>query len=156
MVFRCLWEERLSHDPSPCSAVVSAIPQFGNSECGQCAHGDRGERDIWIRAPRVLLQLRNRQVCNVACGGLHTVAVRPHDTFSPAATHYVHQLMRVLGLGQADAVLRPLQVTSSGAVYTWGCDDDKALGRPGPEGSPVIVDDLRSVAILHSLMGCPP
>jgi hypothetical protein len=59
----------------------------------------------------------------------------------------------VVGLGQADAVLRPLQVTSSGAVYTWGCDDDKALGRPGPEGSPVIVDDLRSVAVLHSLIG---
>jgi regulator of chromosome condensation len=31
-------------------------------------------------------------------------------------------------------------LTSSGAVYSWGCNDDGALGRPGCEDKPMLVD----------------
>ena len=49
--------------------------QFGSSECGQCAHGDRRASDLHVMSPRVIYELRDRKVCNVACGGQHSVVV---------------------------------------------------------------------------------
>lgn len=49
--------------------------QFGSSECGQCAHGGRAVSDIVVTVPRVVYSLRGKNVCNIACGALHNVAV---------------------------------------------------------------------------------
>lgn len=58
--------------------------------------------------PRVVYSLRGKNVCNIACGALHNVAV-----------------------------------TSEGRVYTWGCNDDGAVGREGDEAVPMLVPDIR-------------
>ena len=51
------------------------LPQFGSGECGQCAHGNDTTADILVTAPRVVYSLRDKNVCSVACGGLHNVAL---------------------------------------------------------------------------------
>ncbi|MBV5280162.1 MAG: hypothetical protein J0651_02545, partial [Actinobacteria bacterium] len=33
-------------------------------------------------------------------------------------------------------------ITTTGALYTWGCNDDGALGREGSEGCPGLVTGL--------------
>lgn len=38
--------------------------------------------------------------------------------------------------------LHTVALASSGAVYTWGCNDDGALGRIGNEDKPMHVDNL--------------
>jgi alpha-tubulin suppressor-like RCC1 family protein len=82
--------------------------QFGSGECGQCAHGDESEADLVVTVPRVVYSLRNKNICQVACGGLHNAAV-----------------------------------TTEGRVITWGCNDDKALGRDGDEKVPMVIESLR-------------
>jgi len=47
-------------------------------------------------------------------------------------------------------------VSSAGKVYSWGCNDDGALGRPGVENKPMLVDlpcpvDMISAGDSHSL-----
>lgn len=104
---------RLTDDPPP-----SPCPQFGSSECGQCAHGDRSASDILVVAPRVVYALRGKNVCNIACGALHNVAA-----------------------------------TSDGRVYTWGCNDDGALGRGGHEAEPHLVSDVRHETVIGVAAG---
>jgi len=33
--------------------------------------------------------------------------------------------------------MHTLALTAEGKLYSWGCNDDKALGRLGPENEPV-------------------
>ena len=37
--------------------------------------------------------------------------------------------------------MHTLALSNSGLVYSWGCNDDAALGRPGPENAPALVAD---------------
>ncbi len=59
----------------PSTLSSTFFPQFGSSECGQCAHGGRSVSDILVPVPRVVYSLRGKNVCNIACGALHNVAV---------------------------------------------------------------------------------
>ena len=36
-----------------------------------------------------------------------------------------------------------MALSSSGAIYTWGCNDEGALGRSGPENVPLVVAGLK-------------
>jgi len=38
--------------------------------------------------------------------------------------------------------MHTVAITPSGAVYTWGCNDEGALGRPGTEDRPLFVSSL--------------
>jgi len=70
----------------------------GNGDCGQLGFGDEGKRDS---VKLLLLPIAAAQICQVACGGLHSIA---------------------LGL--------------DGRLWSWGCNDDEVLGRPGEEAEP--------------------
>jgi regulator of chromosome condensation len=36
--------------------------------------------------------------------------------------------------------MHTVALASNGSIYTWGCNDEKALGRPGAENVPLKVD----------------
>lgn len=38
--------------------------------------------------------------------------------------------------------MHTVALASNGNVYTWGCNDEGALGRPGAENTPILVDAL--------------
>jgi len=38
-------------------------------------------------------------------------------------------------------------LTSSGSLYTWGCNDEGALGRSGAENMPMLVDPALDVPV---------
>ena len=73
----------------------------GSGDCGQLGHG---EDELEFERPKKFAFFSGKSVVQIACGGLHTVAI-----------------------GEA------------GQVWTWGCNDDHALGRPGPEDQPCLV-----------------
>ncbi|EOD26777.1 hypothetical protein EMIHUDRAFT_236440 [Emiliania huxleyi CCMP1516] len=84
----------------------------GNGDCGQLGFGDEGKRDS---VKLLLLPIAAAQICQVACGGLHSIA---------------------LGL--------------DGRLWSWGCNDDEVLGRPGEEAEPresVTCGDNHSAAL---------
>ena len=39
--------------------------------------------------------------------------------------------------------MHSVALASNGAVYTWGCNDEGALGRVGAENTPILVDGLQ-------------
>jgi alpha-tubulin suppressor-like RCC1 family protein len=39
--------------------------------------------------------------------------------------------------------MHSVALASNGAVYTWGCNDEGALGRVGAENTPILVDGLK-------------
>lgn len=39
--------------------------------------------------------------------------------------------------------LHTLVLTTYGQIYSWGCNDDGALGRPGSENTPLLVDGIK-------------
>lgn len=39
--------------------------------------------------------------------------------------------------------MHTVALASNGSVYTWGCNDEGALGREGAENTPIIVDALK-------------
>ena len=54
------------------------------------------------------------------------------------------EVMRISAGGIHNVVL-----TTSGEVYTWGCNDDRALGRDGLEHLPMIVPGLNKVSVVQ-------
>ena len=74
----------------------------GSGDCGQLGHG---EDELEFEKPKKFKFFSDKSIVQIACGGLHTVAV-----------------------GEA------------GQVWTWGCNDDQALGRAGAEDQPCLVD----------------
>jgi len=44
---------------------------FGSGDCGQLAHGIDNDEDLQVKFPRIVYSLRDKQVCSIACGGLH-------------------------------------------------------------------------------------
>ncbi len=40
-----------------------------------------------------------------------------------------------------------MALSNLGKVYTWGCNDEGALGRTGPENTPIIVGDTLNVPV---------
>ena len=39
--------------------------------------------------------------------------------------------------------MHSVALASNGSVYTWGCNDEGALGRSGAENTPILVDSLK-------------
>lgn len=79
--------------------------QFGSSECGQCAHGGRAVSDIVVTVPRVVYSLRGKNVCNIACGALHNVAVTSEGRVSQvrcASCVFLHGFVWMHYAGVAD------------------------------------------------------
>jgi alpha-tubulin suppressor-like RCC1 family protein len=44
---------------------------FGSGDCGQLGHGVDRDEDLMVKYPRIVLALRDKKVCGIACGGLH-------------------------------------------------------------------------------------
>ncbi|KAI9477469.1 ran exchange factor Prp20/Pim1 [Coemansia mojavensis] len=82
---------------------------FGNGDCGQLGLGDDM---IERKKPFPVPQLESVKVVDLACGGLHTVAL-----------------------------------AADGQLWSWGCNDQKALGRDGDEFVAAPVQGLEGVRI---------
>ncbi|KAJ2398101.1 hypothetical protein GGI23_003308 [Coemansia sp. RSA 2559] len=82
---------------------------FGNGDCGQLG---LGEDMIERKKPFALPELGDKQIVDIACGGLHTMAL-----------------------------------TADGQLWSWGCNDQKALGRAGDEFVAARVGGLENVRI---------
>ncbi|KAJ2456017.1 hypothetical protein EV183_000360 [Coemansia sp. RSA 2336] len=82
---------------------------FGNGDCGQLG---LGEDMIERKKPYVVPQLESVKVVDLACGGLHTIAL-----------------------------------AADGQLWSWGCNDQKALGRDGDEFVAAPVQGLEGVRV---------
>lgn len=40
--------------------------------------------------------------------------------------------------------MHSVALSTHGQVFTWGCNDENALGRPGAENEPLLVDGLKT------------
>ncbi|KAJ2796311.1 hypothetical protein H4S07_006256, partial [Coemansia furcata] len=88
-----------------------AVLVFGNGDCGQLG---LGEDMIERKKPFPVGALSGEAVVDVACGGLHTVAL-----------------------------------TEGGALWSWGCNDQQALGRSGDEFAAAAVEGLDGVRVVR-------
>ncbi|KAJ2344910.1 hypothetical protein GGH91_002706, partial [Coemansia sp. RSA 2671] len=88
-----------------------AVLVFGNGDCGQLG---LGEDMIERKKPFPVGALAGVAVVDVACGGLHTVAL-----------------------------------TDAGALWSWGCNDQQALGRGGDEFAAAPVEGLDGVRVVR-------
>jgi regulator of chromosome condensation len=43
--------------------------------------------------------------------------------------------------------MHTVALASNGSVYTWGCNDEGALGRSGPENTPLQVDKALNIPV---------
>ncbi|KAG1151814.1 hypothetical protein G6F37_004439 [Rhizopus arrhizus] len=74
--------------------------------CGSNDAGQLGIEDVEEKTSPVLLEsLRSKDFVDIACGGMHSVAL-----------------------------------DSEGNLYSWGCNDEQALGRAGTETVPLKID----------------
>ncbi len=81
----------------------------GNGDCGQLGLGDSDDDTRDSLVPLVVASLSAQGVTNLACGGMHTIAL-----------------------------------TVDGKLWTWGNNDDEALGRQGNESLPGLVEGVLS------------
>lgn len=49
--------------------------------------------------------------------------------------------------------MHTVALSSAGKVYTWGCNDEGALGRPGQENAPLEVVDTMKIPITDIAAG---
>ncbi|KAJ2557502.1 hypothetical protein GGH95_005152, partial [Coemansia sp. RSA 1836] len=83
------------HSLAQRASQSGAVFVFGNGDCGQLG---LGEDMLERKKPFPVGALAGEAVVDVACGGLHTMAL-----------------------------------TAGGALWSWGCNDQQALGRSGDE-----------------------
>ena len=115
------------------------VLSFGSGDCGQLAHGVDSYESMMIGFPKRIVSLRDKKIVQVACGGLHNVAVssegkvytwgcgddgslgRPGEDIFPALVPGVQEhtvVQAAAGDGQS------LVLTVGGEVYGWGCYKD--------------------------------
>ncbi|KAI8085986.1 regulator of chromosome condensation 1/beta-lactamase-inhibitor protein II [Halteromyces radiatus] len=85
---------------------------FGSGDTGQLGLGDSM---LTRKRPMPLKVLDDKEIVDIACGGMHSIAL-----------------------------------TKEGKLYSWGCNDQRALGRSGEEYLPELVkisDDVKFVKI---------
>ncbi|KAI8335728.1 regulator of chromosome condensation 1/beta-lactamase-inhibitor protein II [Chlamydoabsidia padenii] len=88
---------------------------FGSGDTGQLGLGD----SMLIRKrPMPLKVLDDKKIVDIACGGMHTLAV-----------------------------------TEDGQLYSWGCNDQRALGRSGEEYEPELVENPDNVKYVKIACG---
>ena len=88
---------------------------IGSGDCGQLG---LGEEVLERSRPGKIAYFDDLNIVQVACGGLHNLAL-----------------------------------SQSGKVYSWGCNDQKALGREGAEMSPGPVEGLKNAFIVKVAAG---
>ena len=49
--------------------------------------------------------------------------------------------------------MHTVALSTMGKVYTWGCNDEGALGREGPENTPMIVADSLTIPVTDIAAG---
>lgn len=87
----------------------------GSGECGELGLGDE---IISKKKPATLEVLNDKQIYQIAVGGLHNLAL-----------------------------------TTTGKIYSWGCNDQRALGRSGDETVPDLVEGLDGIPIIQVAAG---
>jgi len=119
------------------------VLSFGSGDCGQLAHSEtlEDERDTVVARPRVVLALRDKQIAQLSCGGLHNVACtadgrcytwgcndegslgrlgKEEELYLPGVVALDDPIVAVAAGGS-----QTFAVTKQGAVYGWGCYKDK-------------------------------
>ncbi|KAJ2866966.1 hypothetical protein GGH94_001133 [Coemansia aciculifera] len=99
------------HELAQRAGQSGAVLVFGNGDCGQLG---LGEDMIERKKPFPVGALAGSAVVDVACGGLHTMAL-----------------------------------TEAGALWSWGCNDQQALGRSGDEFVAAPVEGLDGVRVVR-------
>ena len=87
----------------------------GGGECGELGLGDEITSK---KKPTNLEILNDKQICQIAVGGLHNLAL-----------------------------------SANGKIYSWGCNDQRALGRGGDETVPALVQGLDNVTVVQVAAG---
>ena len=49
--------------------------------------------------------------------------------------------------------MHTVALASNGSVYTWGCNDEGVLGRPGAENTPILVDGALNEPVTNIAAG---
>ncbi|ORZ23397.1 regulator of chromosome condensation 1/beta-lactamase-inhibitor protein II [Absidia repens] len=88
---------------------------FGSGDTGQLGLGDSM---LTRKRPMPLKVLDDKEIVDVACGGMHSIAV-----------------------------------TKEGQLYSWGCNDQRALGRSGEEYLPELVENEDNVKFVKIACG---
>ncbi|KAI9302721.1 regulator of chromosome condensation 1/beta-lactamase-inhibitor protein II [Cunninghamella echinulata] len=88
---------------------------FGSGDTGQLGLGDSM---LTRKRPMPLKVLDDKNIVDVACGGMHSIAI-----------------------------------TKEGELYSWGCNDQRALGRSGEEYEPGLVENLNGIKIVKVVCG---
>ncbi|KAI9317993.1 regulator of chromosome condensation 1/beta-lactamase-inhibitor protein II [Dichotomocladium elegans] len=88
---------------------------FGSGDVGQLGLGDEM---LTRKRPMPLKELDDEEICDVVCGGLHTVAI-----------------------------------TKGGRLWSWGCNDQGAIGRKGDEYTPGPIESLHGINITKVACG---
>ncbi|KAI8391032.1 regulator of chromosome condensation 1/beta-lactamase-inhibitor protein II [Radiomyces spectabilis] len=88
---------------------------FGTGDAGELG---LGEDMLERKKPMPLRALDGESICDIVCGGMHTLAL-----------------------------------TKTGKLWSWGCNDEGALGRQGDEYEPGLVEALKDVVIVKVACG---
>ena len=62
--------------------------------------------------------------------------------FEQGALHPARSILKIVCGG-----MHTVALSNHGKVYTWGCNDEGALGREGPENSPMEVADTLKIPV---------
>lgn len=113
---------------------------FGSGDCGQLAHGMDSDEDTMVKFPRIVYSLRDKKVCNIACGGLHNAVLTETGQVytwgcaddgslgrvgTESIPHLVEKLKDFVVVSLACGDGQTLAVTTTGEVWGWGCYKDK-------------------------------
>jgi regulator of chromosome condensation len=62
--------------------------------------------------------------------------------FSDVGLHSARSILKLVCGG-----MHTVALSTHGKVYTWGCNDEGALGREGPENTPIEVADTLKIPV---------
>ncbi|KAI8370326.1 regulator of chromosome condensation 1/beta-lactamase-inhibitor protein II [Radiomyces spectabilis] len=96
-------------------STIGKVFVFGSGDTGQLGLGDEM---LTRKRPMPLKVLDDKEIVDVACGGMHSIAL-----------------------------------TKSGQLWSWGCNDQRALGRSGEEYEPGLVENLDEVHVVKVVCG---
>ncbi|ORZ22527.1 regulator of chromosome condensation 1/beta-lactamase-inhibitor protein II [Absidia repens] len=97
------------------ASTPGSVYVFGSGDTGQLGLGDSM---LTRKRPMPLKDLDDKKVVDVACGGMHSLAV-----------------------------------TKDGQLYSWGCNDQRALGRSGEEYLPELVENKDNIKFVKIACG---
>ena len=135
---------------------MTLVYVHGSGECeqlGKCPDGcwrDLGLLNPWKR-PGVNAQVWLTTVMHIGLGddAPYEIKVprRPY-IFDVGDLHPSRSIIKIVSRG-----MHTVALSSNGVVYTWGCNDEGALGRPGAENTPLRVDSSLNIPITDIAAG---